>query len=217
MRTLWSAFRLAQEMGAGLGEREVLLATLPRRRDPKPSDATAANVMSVLRIILGDQLSFDMSALAGLDPARDIVLMMEVMEENTYVLHHKQKIVLVLSAMRHFAEQLRQRGISVDYVPLDAPDNSGNLTTEIQRAVARHASDGLIVTEPGEWRVQAMVESWQAMTGRPVEARADDRFFASRSRFARWAQGRRTWRMEHFYREMRREHAILMEGDQPAG
>ncbi|MFN0194092.1 MAG: cryptochrome/photolyase family protein [Aestuariivirga sp.] len=171
----------------------------------------------VLRVILGDQLSFDIAALDGLDPARDIVLMMEVLEESTYVRHHKQKIVLVLSAMRHFADALISRGITVDYVKLDAPDNSGTFTTEIQRAVARHAPDGLIVTEPGEWRVQAMVEGWKAMTSRPVEVRADNRFFASRSRFAHWAQGRRTWRMEHFYREMRREHAILMEGDQPAG
>ncbi|NOT41393.1 MAG: cryptochrome/photolyase family protein [Alphaproteobacteria bacterium] len=173
--------------------------------------------MSRLRIILGDQLSFEMSALVDLDPARDIVLMMEVMDENTYVSHHKQKIVLILSAMRHFAEQLRRRGVSVDYVPLAAPNNSGNLTTEIQRAVARHTPDGLVVTEPGEWRVQAMVEGWEAATGRPVEVRADSRFFASRARFAQWARGRGTWRMEHFYREMRREHAILMEGDKPAG
>ncbi len=173
--------------------------------------------MGVVRIILGDQLSFDISALAGLDPARDIVLMMEVLEENTYVWHHKQKLVLVLSAMRHFADELVKGGVTVDYVELDAPDNTGTLTTEIQRAMGRHAPDGLVVTEPGEWRVQAMVEGWEAMTGLPVEIRADSRFFASRSRFGRWARGRRTWRMEHFYREMRREHAILMEGDQPAG
>ena len=173
--------------------------------------------MSVLRVILGDQLSFDVSALAGLDPARDIVLMMEVMEESTYVRHHKQKIVLILSAMRHFAYDLRQRGVSVDYLRLDARDNTGNLTTEVQRAVARHEPDSLVVTEPGEWRVQVMVEGWAALTGRPVEVRADGRFLASRARFATWARGRRVWRMEHFYREMRREHAILMEGDQPAG
>ena len=63
--------------------------------------------MTVLRIILGDQLAVDLIALADLDPGRDIVLMMEVQEENTYVRHHKQKIVLVLSAMRHFADALR--------------------------------------------------------------------------------------------------------------
>ena len=78
--------------------------------------------MNALRIILGDQLSRGMSSLRGLDPAHDVVLMMEVRGENTYVAHHKQKIVLVLSAMRHFAAELRQSGIRVDYVALDDPD-----------------------------------------------------------------------------------------------
>ena len=153
--------------------------------------------MTVLRIILGDQLSSDIAALDGIDPAQDVVLMMEVLEENTHVRHHKQKIALVLSAMRHFADDLRRKGVSVDYVPLDDPDNSGDLTAEIQRAVARHAPERLVVTEPGEWRVQAMVDGWGALTGRPVEVRDDGRFFASHARFATWARGRRAWRMEH--------------------
>ncbi len=173
--------------------------------------------MSVLRVILGDQLSAGISALRGLHPASDIVLMMEVMAENTYVPHHKQKIVLVLSAMRHFAGELRQNGINVDYVALDAPENTGSLTTEIQRAVGRLAPSRLVVAEPGEWRVREMLDGWEEATGVPVEVREDDRFFASRARFADWTRGRRVWRMEHFYREMRREHGILMDEGQPAG
>jgi deoxyribodipyrimidine photolyase-related protein len=173
--------------------------------------------MTVLRIILGDQLSLDLSALDDLDPGRDIILMMEVMEENTHVRHHKQKIVLVLSAMRHFAETLRQRGLTVDYARLDAPDNTGSFTTEVQRAVERYRPSRIVVTEPSEWRVQALVEGWKSVTGAPVEVRIDHRYFASRARFAAWARGRRRWRMENFYREMRREHGLLMEGDQPAG
>lgn len=168
-------------------------------------------------MVLGDQLSMGLSALTDLDTGRDIVLMMEVMEEGTYVAHHKQKIVLVLSAMRHFAAELRQRGAAVDYMELDAPDNTGSLSSELVRAVARHAPDRLVVTEPGEWRVREIVQTWSALTGRPVEVRTDGRFFASREYFAVWAKGRRTWRMEHFYRQMRREHAILMQEDQPAG
>jgi len=173
--------------------------------------------LKTLRIVLGDQLSIELSALADLDTRHDVVLLMEVTEECTYVAHHKQKIALVLSAMRHFAAELRRCGTQVDYVELDAPDNTGSFSSEVLRAVARHAPDRLVVTEPGEWRVQEMVQTWAALSGRPVEVRADTRFFASRERFAAWAQGRRTWRMEHFYREMRREHTILMQGGQPAG
>ncbi len=194
--------------GARFGRRRV--RSHPSRDRPPPA-------VRVLRIILGDQLSPGISALQGIDPGSDIVLMMEVMAETTYVPHHKQKIVLVLSAMRHFAEELRQNGVTVAYVALDAPENSGSLTAELRRAVARIAPDRLVVTEPGEWRVQEMVNGWEAATGLPVEVRADDRFFASRARFAGWARGRRVWRMEHFYREMRREHGLLMDDGQPAG
>ncbi|GAB0120245.1 cryptochrome/photolyase family protein [Acidisoma sp. 7E03] len=173
--------------------------------------------MTTLRLVLGDQLSEDLSALEDLDPRGDVVLMMEVAEETTYVPHHKQKIVLVLAAMRHFAAALRKRGVAVDYVTLDAEENTGSFTTELKRAVARHKPRRIVVTEPSEWRVLDMAEGWPSTLDLPVEIRADGRFFASRSRFAAWAEGRRTWRMEHFYREMRRESGFLMDGEGPAG
>jgi deoxyribodipyrimidine photolyase-related protein len=173
--------------------------------------------MTVLRVVLGDQLSDDVSALADLDRTHDVVLMMEVEAESTFVQHHKQKIVLVLSAMRHFADQLRARSVVVDYVKLDSPGNTGAFATEIQRAVGRWRPSRIVVTEPSEWRVRTLVEGWEALTGAPVEVRADLRFFATHDRFAAWAYGRRGWRMEHFYREMRREHGLLMEDGQPAG
>lgn len=173
--------------------------------------------MTTLRLILGDQLSPDITALDGIDPARDVVLMIEAMEECTHVPHHQQKIVLFLSAMRHFAAELRARGLTVDYVDLDDPANTGGFTGELARAIARHGVRRVVLTEPGEWRVQHMAETWSARFALPVDIRPDARFFATRSRFAAWARGRTGWRMEHFYREMRREHGILMEGSGPAG
>ena len=73
----------------------------------------AQNKTRVLVPVLGDQLTIGLASLAAADPAVTVVLMMEVADETTYVRHHKQKIALVLSAMRHFAEELRGRGITV--------------------------------------------------------------------------------------------------------
>ena len=137
--------------------------------------------------------------------------MMEVVEEATYVRHHKQKITLILSAMRHFAEELRRDGLTVDYVRLDDPANTGSFTGEVQRAIARHGPSRIVVTEPGEWRVLEMMKGWGA------EIRDDDRFFATPASFAAWAEGRKQLRMEFFYRDMRRASGLLMEGDEPAG
>ena len=166
--------------------------------------------MTTLRIVLGDQLTRGVSSLRDLADG-DLVLMLEVMAEATYVPHHKQKIVLILSAMRHFADALRSEGITVDYIRLDDPDNTGTFTGEVERAIARHRPDRVIATEPGEWRVAEMMKRWAC------EVRADDRFFASTARFADWAKGRKQLRMEFFYREMRRETGLLMDGDEPAG
>ena len=69
-----------------------MLGALPRCANLLSTGMWTRLVMNVLRIILGDQLSLEMSALDDLDPRSDVVLMMEVMEENTYVGHHKQKI-----------------------------------------------------------------------------------------------------------------------------
>ena len=110
--------------------------------------------MSILRVILGDQLSFDISALADLDPTRDTVLMVEVAEAFCDVGHHKQKLVLVISAMRHFADALRLREIAVDYVQLDADANSGTLTGELRRAIIRHRPERVVITEASEWHVK---------------------------------------------------------------
>ena len=173
--------------------------------------------MSRLHLVLGDQLSLGLSSLRGLDPATDTVLMLEVAQETDYVPHHKQKIVLILSAMRHFADELRTQGMRVDYVALDDPANTGSFTTEIARAVTRHKADGLIMTQPGEWRVLEAAKTWSETLNILVEIRPDDRFLASLEQFADWARGRKLFRMEHFYRDMRRKTGLLMEGSEPVG
>jgi deoxyribodipyrimidine photolyase-related protein len=170
-----------------------------------------------LRVVLGDQCTRALSALDALDPATDTVLLMEVQAECTHVPHHPQKIVLVLSAMRHFARALAARGVAVDHVRLEDPANTHSFAGEVARAVARHRPSRIVATHPGEWRVLADMQGWQAATGVPVEIRADDRFLCSLPRFRTWAAERRQYRMEFFYREMRRETGLLMDGDAPAG
>lgn len=173
--------------------------------------------MTTLIPVLGDQLSPDLSSLANSDPADSVVLMMEVGDETTYVRHHKTKLVYILSAMRHHADALRAAGWQVDYVRLDDPENSGSFTAEIARAVDRHRPDRIAVTEAGEWRVAAMLDSWQTLFGLPVEICRDSRFLCSHREFDDWASGRTALTMEYFYREMRARTGLLMDGRKPVG
>ena len=96
-----------------------------------------------LIFILGDQLSAGISSLEGADPKRDAVLMCEVTEEATYVRHHPKKIAFIFSAMRHFAEDLRQKDLPSIIRGWMPPGNTGSFTGELQRAITRfRAADG---------------------------------------------------------------------------
>ncbi len=169
-----------------------------------------------MRLVLGDQLSPSLSSLSDI-AAGDVVLLAEVMGECTYVRHHAKKIVLVLSAMRHFAEVLRAKGVRVDYIELDDPANTQSLRGEVIRATRRHQADSVIVTEPGEWRLMQDMEGWRSALGCAVEIRDDDRFLCSHREFRAWAAGKKSLRLEFFYRDMRKRYDILMESGGPVG
>jgi deoxyribodipyrimidine photolyase-related protein len=167
----------------------------------------------ILVPILGDQLSRTLSSLEGLSPDEAVILMMEVSDEATYVKHHKQKIVLIFSAMRHFAVELREEGWRVEYVTLGDPANTGSFTGEVARAIERHDPSEVRVTESGEWRVQQAIEEWEGRFTCPVAILPDTRFIASHADFRAFAEGRKNLTMEYFYREMRRKTGLLMRRD----
>ncbi|WP_323151554.1 cryptochrome/photolyase family protein [Pseudomonas glycinae] len=167
------------------------------------------NVTRRLCLVLGDQLSFDLASLHALDAERDTVLLVEVMEEASHVPHHPQKIALIFSAMRHFAQALRDQGTRVEYVTLDDLDNSGSVPGELKRWQALLQAEQVHITECGDWRLEHSIKE----CGLPIHWHADTRFLCSREEFAAWAEGKKQLRMEFFYREMRRKSRLLLNGD----
>lgn len=166
-----------------------------------------------LVLVLGDQLSTNLSALQKTDKTEDIVVMAEVTGEATYVPHHPKKIAFTFTAMRKFADKLRTDGWTVAYTKLDDPDNTGSITGELIRRAAEHDAAGVVYTEPGEWR---LIEALGEM---PLKSHSlpDTRFIATHQEFEDWAEGRKQLRMEYFYRDMRRKTGLLMDGDKPEG
>jgi deoxyribodipyrimidine photolyase-related protein len=174
--------------------------------------------MTVLRVILGDQLSSRLEIVASADKGKDVFLLAEVMVEATYVRHHVKKIAFLFSAMRHYAKALQSAGHTVRYIALDDGGNSQSLEGEILRAVETLRPSRVVITEPGEWRLRERFEALRLALAVPLDILPDTRFLCSHSQFNAWAEGRRELRMEYFYREMRRRYAILMEpGDKPSG
>jgi deoxyribodipyrimidine photolyase-related protein len=183
-----------------------------RGLDAEPVGARKTVLKEQLVLILGDQLTPDISSLRGLDPARTVILMAEVAAEAEYVGHHRKKLAFLFAAMRHFAAELRAAGWEVDYVRLGDAGNSGSFAGEIERARRRRGNLPLRVTEAGEHRVAEILRGIPDAAILPHE-----RFFMQAAEFAQWAEGRSQLRMEYFYRMMRRRTGLLMDGDEPLG
>jgi deoxyribodipyrimidine photolyase-related protein len=173
--------------------------------------------MTSIRFVFWDQLSHSISSLSHFDKSQDIVFMCEVLEEAKYVKHHKKKIAFLFSAMRHFAQELKNKGYCVEYITLCDKENTGTSQGELQRAIKRYNPKRIVVTFPGEYRVFKKVELWESEFGIPVEIYDDDRFLCKPKDFSIWAKARKQIRMEFFYREMRKKYNILMDDGKPIG
>ena len=172
--------------------------------------------MRKLVLILGDQLDANSSALDGFDPARDRILMVEALGEGERVWSHKARTVLFLSAMRHFAEDLRGRGWPLTYHTLDdAPQ--GGLIEVVAHYLATLRPETLVLVEPGEYWLEDALREAAATAGCRIELRLDTHFVVSRADFMRWAKGYKQLRMEFFYRHVRQQTGILMDGKSPLG
>ncbi|MBU6257912.1 MAG: cryptochrome/photolyase family protein [Burkholderiales bacterium] len=170
-----------------------------------------------LTVVLGDQLDPDAAAFDGFDAALDAVWMAEVAEESTHVWSSKPRTVMFLAAMRHFALDLQARGRPLHYTRLDAPGNAGSLAAQLQADVLRLKPARLVMTAPGDWRVLQAIKALAEANGLALDIREDRHFFCSVADFAAHARGRKSLRMEYFYREQRQRHRVLMQGDEPAG
>ena len=156
--------------------------------------------------------------------------MAEVAYESTQVWSSKIRITLFLSAMRHFRDRLRGRGITVHYRRMDSAQafwengdterlSEGDETLEAQLSgmLRLLRPQSVVMVEPGEWRVRQELETTVRQAGIPLTLCVDRHFFCSSEDFQRHASQRKQLRLEYFYREWRQRTGVLMEGNLPAG
>jgi len=176
--------------------------------------------MQTLRLIFGDQLDRDSAIFDDFLPDEDLFWMAECDEEIRYVPSHKQRIVLFLSAMRHFRDELMGAGKPLRYHALtpDGRKDRGNSFEKILAAdILELKPKRIAVVQPGDWRVLATVRKIADEFELELSVLEDRHFYCSVEEFAKFADCRKTLLLETFYRRMRKKHKLLMDGDKPEG
>lgn len=180
---------------------------------------TAPMTRSRLGLVLGDQLAHRPAVMRD-EPSDFPLLMIEAPGESTHVPSHKARTTLFLSAMRHAAEAWRAQGLTVEYISLQDPgyQSAPTFGERLARWLAANPVETLWCVEAGDLRLTLEIERACASQAVHLQWLEDPHFLLPRPEFSAWAQGRKQLRMEHFYRFMRRRHAVLIAPDgEPEG
>ncbi len=169
-----------------------------------------------LVVVLGDQLDPRHTLIQGLDPSCDRVFMAEVREEATHVWSHKARIALFLSAMRHFREELRARGVPVRYLQLGHHSHE-TLATALAAELKAERPQSVAMLQAGDARVQAAILATVQRANLSLDILPDPHFLLDETGFSSWMGRRKQPRLEHFYRAMRKKTGILMKAGEPVG
>jgi deoxyribodipyrimidine photolyase-related protein len=155
-------------------------------------------------LVLGDQLNRRIGALALREPGTCRVLLVES-EALLRPTRHVQRLHLVVTSMRRFATELVEAGFEVDL------RRAPTIAEGVRAHVGEHDPDRVVATEPNSRAGRRLCERLE------IEQVRSNQFLRHHDEFARWAQGRRSLKLEDFYRWTRADLGYLMDGEEPVG
>lgn len=152
-----------------------------------------------------DHLHRDYGALKSADPKTDVIAMVESARMTSGRAWHPMRLFFLISSARHCAETLRSEGFEVHY------EKAPTTIDGLKRIQAMAPGLPIICAEPSSFKQFASLKDF-GVTFVP-----NDLFLTSRSDFALWAGGQKSFLMESFYRAQRVRLNILVEGGKPTG
>lgn len=167
-----------------------------------------------LRLILGDQLNASHSWFEEVDPDTSY-LMMEMRQETDYVSHHIQKVIGFFLAMRNFAEQLKSDGHQVIYWKISDSKNSQKLDENIQEVIRSQSFEQFEYLMPDEYRLDQQLKKIAGELDIPARSVDTEHFLTEREFLKDFFKGKKTYLMETFYRQMRKDFDLLMDDKEP--
>jgi deoxyribodipyrimidine photolyase-related protein len=158
-------------------------------------------------MVLGDQLTAETTPLS----TAESVLMVEAQGFAARRRYHPAKLTVVFSAMRHFRDRLRERGLEVTYLRAES------FETAFEEYFAANPGDSLVAMRPQGHGAADRLRELVASFGGDLTLVDDERFVTTPDEFDEWADGDGPYRHERWYRHVRRETGVLVDDGDPVG
>lgn len=138
-------------------------------------------------------------------PREGQLLVLETRAKLTALPFHRQKLTMLVSALRHFVVERRAAGFHVEHRVAD--DYATGITQFMSWSGLQ--ADQVHAMKPREWAIQ------QRFRALGLHLHDDGgpggHFLISREAFGEWAEGRQQFRMDHFYSWLRRRLNVLVD------
>ena len=181
-----------------------------------PANSSDQNLL----IVLGNQL-FPVSYLREAGVQR--VFMAEDQGLCTYIKHHKLKLVLFLSAMRSYADDLRDAGFEVHYVKLDDQPNSANAPSYEQKLTdyldANKGIKMLVHFEIEDKFFEHRLAAFARKSGLDRHEQQSPMFITSRNEFKKYldTSGGKPFMARFYQRQRKRLNIMVDDNGKPTG
>lgn len=161
--------------------------------------------------VLGDQLLERHPALlaaeaeSGKDDLR--LVLVESRKRAQRLPYQRKKLVLLFSAMRHYAVALQERGYAVELLRAD------DMVSGLRQHVAAWRPKRIYCMEASEFGGRTFQHRLEVLLGVPVTVLPNTQFLTGQFSPIPEPQAGKRYTMENFYRSMRRHFNFLMEPD----
>ncbi|MBD62630.1 MAG: cryptochrome/photolyase family protein [Gammaproteobacteria bacterium] len=146
----------------------------------------------------------------------DPLLLFEPCDSFYQINHHKHKLVLQISALRHWKLNLEKDFKNIIHIKI-SKDRKTDLMYELDLLFKKIQFDVLNVTQPSDHGVLTQLMFFCSKNNVELKIYPDTKFIDSIEGFSEWVKDKKSIVQEFYYRWLRKKYNLLMENDKPLG
>ncbi|MBL6702624.1 MAG: cryptochrome/photolyase family protein [SAR86 cluster bacterium] len=171
--------------------------------------------MKQIGIIFPDDLSVNNKVLTAIKKS-DPLLVYEPCDTFYQLKHHKHKLVLLISALRHWTKYLEKDFKNIVHIKITKKRDI-DLMHQLEDLHQKDPFDVLHVTQPSDHGVLTQLMFFGSKYNVELNIHSDTKFIDSIEGFSEWSKDKKSLVQEYYYRWLRKKYSLLMDGDKPLG
>ena len=171
--------------------------------------------MKQIGLIFPDDLSTNNEVLTSINKT-DSLLLYEPCETFYKLRHHKHKLVLLISALRHWKKDLEKDFKNIIHIKI-SKDRNIDLMHDLEALHKKNEFDLLHVTQPSDHGILTQLMFFGSKHNVELKIHPDRKFIDSIEGFAEWSKDKKSLVQEYYYRWLRKKYSLLMENNKPLG